>query len=138
MAELYLLDTNVLVHYVRKSPRGRAVEAKYGLLSTQIIPQICIVTAGELLSLALQWNWGPVMLSRLNDLLIRLVQVPLDYPRLIDAYAAIDSWSLSRGRRMGKNDAWIAAAAAVTGARLLTTDSDFDHLDEVFLKRDRV
>ncbi|UFP95066.1 type II toxin-antitoxin system VapC family toxin [Gloeobacter morelensis] len=138
MAELYLLDTNVLVHFIRKSPKGQAVEAKYGLLSTQIVSQICIVTAGELQSLALQWNWGPAPLIRLNNLLMRLAQVPLDYPGLIDAYAAIDSWSLSRGRRMGKNDLWIAAAAAVTGAQLLTTDSDFDYLDGTFLNRERV
>ena len=29
---------------------------------------------------------------------------------------------------MGKNDLWIAATAKATGATLLTTDKDFDHL----------
>ena len=37
---------------------------------------------------------------------------------------------------MGKNDIWIAATAAVTGARLLTTDKDFDHFSGVYLERD--
>jgi predicted nucleic acid-binding protein len=31
---------------------------------------------------------------------------------------------------------WIAATAHATGARLLTTDHDFDHLDPTFLARD--
>jgi len=33
---------------------------------------------------------------------------------------------------MSKNDLWIAATTAVTNTVLLTTDSDFDHLDKVF------
>lgn len=36
-------------------------------------------------------------------------------------------------RNMGKNDLWIAATAHVLGAKLLTTDADFNHLNEVFL-----
>jgi predicted nucleic acid-binding protein len=71
-----------------------------------------------------------------HDLISHFAQVPLEYPRLIDAYAAIDAWSLQKGRAIGKNDIWIAVAATVTGVRLLTTDSDFDHLDGVFLGRD--
>jgi predicted nucleic acid-binding protein len=39
---------------------------------------------------------------------------------------------------MGKNDIWIAATVNVTGATLLTTDQDFDHLDGVFLARERI
>lgn len=34
---------------------------------------------------------------------------------------------------MGKNDIWIAAAASVLNAALLTTDNDFDHLGDEFL-----
>lgn len=37
-------------------------------------------------------------------------------------------------RNMGKNDLWIAASASVLNAVLLTTDKDFDHLDEEFLE----
>ena len=39
---------------------------------------------------------------------------------------------------LGKNDLWIAATAHVTGATLLTTDKDFDHLAGQFLKREWV
>jgi tRNA(fMet)-specific endonuclease VapC len=35
---------------------------------------------------------------------------------------------------MGKNDLWIAATAAVLECPLLTTDKDFQHLDEVYFE----
>jgi tRNA(fMet)-specific endonuclease VapC len=55
---------------------------------------------------------------------------------IIDAYAAIDAFSEEQGRRMEKNDLWIAATARATGARLLTTDKDYDHLDPTMIKRE--
>ena len=33
---------------------------------------------------------------------------------------------------MGKNDVWIAATAMATDSKLITSDSDFDHLDGEF------
>jgi hypothetical protein len=36
---------------------------------------------------------------------------------------------------MGKNDLWIASAAKATGATLMTTDKDFDHLHPTKLTR---
>lgn len=47
---------------------------------------------------------------------------------MIHAYARLDVESRKLGRRMGKNDLWIAAVACVQSAVILTTDSDFDHL----------
>ncbi len=41
-------------------------------------------------------------------------------------------------RNMGKNDLWIASAATVLKATLLTTDKDFDHLDKAFLDLQRL
>ena len=54
---------------------------------------------------------------------------------IVRAYAPIDVFSHSQGIDMGKNDLWIAATASVTGATLLTTDKDFDHLESAFLTR---
>lgn len=34
---------------------------------------------------------------------------------------------------MGKNDLWIAATGALLGLTLITTDTDFNHLQGVFL-----
>ncbi len=35
---------------------------------------------------------------------------------------------------MGKNYLWIAATAFALDVPLITTDGDFDHLDEIFIK----
>ena len=35
---------------------------------------------------------------------------------------------------MGKNDLWIAATAFALDVPLMTTDGDFDHLNDTFLK----
>jgi len=130
---LYLLDTNILVHYVRGDQFQRRIEAKYGLLVTPTVPLISIVTEGEMLSLARQWGWGVARQKQLGFLLTMVRRVNLDAPGLLAAYAQIDAYSEAAGHSMGKNDIWIAATAAVTGATLLTADRDFDHLDPDYL-----
>jgi len=67
-----------------------------------------------------------------------LVRVGIDSPDVLSAYAIIDADSRRSGIKMGKNDLWIAATAHVTGATLLTTDRDFDHLEPAFLTCERI
>lgn len=64
--------------------------------------------------------------------------VPIEPKDVMEAYAAIDFFSKSQGIKMGKNDVWIAAAAYTSGARLMTTDDDFDHLDPGFIVVDKI
>lgn len=61
---------------------------------------------------------------------------------IIESYAEIDAYSQNKlpgrplpltARNMGKNDLWIAATTSVLGATLLTTDTDFEHLNGLFL-----
>jgi tRNA(fMet)-specific endonuclease VapC len=62
------------------------------------------------------------------------VTVDINDAQVIDAYARIDAQSQKPlGRKMGKNDLWIAATTHVSGATLMTTDADFDHLAGLFL-----
>src|SRR5258708_31351497 len=122
----YLLDTNIIVHYVRAGDRSNYLEGKYNLSGLALAPIVSVVSEGEIKSLATQFKWGHEKLRRLNTLLTHFVTVQLDLPGLLDAYAEIDNYSISIGRAMGQNDMWIAAMAHVTGARLLTTDNDFD------------
>lgn len=132
---LVLPDTNIFVHYVRRSPLFLRIEAKYGLAQLNPPPLISIVTRGEALSLAAQFQWGTARREELQRLLLRCVTVNLDHPGLVEAYAEMDAYSLSIGRSIGDNDLWIAATARVTGA-LLTTDKDFDHFCPTFMQRD--
>ena len=62
----------------------------------------------------------------------------IERPDVVQAYAAIDYFSNSKGIKMGKNDVWIAAAAYTSGSRLVTTDGDFDHLDPDFISVDKI
>ncbi len=133
---LYLLDTNVLVHLVRGDEVWARVRATYQPLLIDPRPIISVVTAGELRSLALQFNWKADKIDQMEFYLGYLKPVSIDDPEIIRAYAVIDAHGQRTGQPLGKNDIWIAATASVTGARLLTTDKDFDRLDPHFLSRD--
>ncbi len=133
---LYLLDTNILVHYVRGSDMYQRVEAIYSLTASPARPLISIVSIGELLSLARRWNWGTGKRQIVQELFARVSPVSLGFAGVTDAYAELDDYSRRNGIAMSKNDVWIAATARAAGAHLLTTDRDFDHLSPNFLTRD--
>ena len=132
---LYLLDTNILVHLVRADSVWSRVRTTYQPLLTDPRPMISVITAGELRSLALQFNWKTEKIDQMEFYLGYFTRVSIDDPEIIRAYSVIDAHTQRIGQPLGKNDVWIAATASVTGARLLTTDKDFDRLDPVFLSR---
>ena len=135
----YVLDTNVLVAYCRGRDLGRYIEAKFSLLTVTQVPLLSIVCEGEIRAFARNVGWQGAKQRTLTQLLGRFVRINLDFPGIIEAYAEIDHASRypasGSSREMGKNDLWIAATAKVTGAHLLTTDKDYDHLDGVHLTR---
>jgi tRNA(fMet)-specific endonuclease VapC len=124
----YLLDTNILVLLMRGKEAGIAIDSAFGLRRGMGRCVISVVTVGEMKSFARKRGWGSQKLADLDRLLGQLVQLNINHGSIIDAYAEIDSLSEQGGRQMGKNDLWIAATAKVSGATLLTTDGDFDHL----------
>lgn len=130
MAEqpLYLLDTNILVAFIRAGPLGKHIDTEYQPRQAKFKPLVSIVSIGEILSLARQFRWGAKKVEELQAIMDNLVTVDINAPEVLAAYAEIDHASRAAGRKMGKNDLWIAATAKVTGATLLTTDKDFDHL----------
>jgi len=108
---------------------------KYQLMMIETRPTFCVVTEGELRSLAMQWNWGAKKQDQMEFCLGYFRPVSIAHPSIFREYAAIDSYCESIGQPMGKNDLWIAATAAATGATLVTTDRDFDHLSPLFVTR---
>jgi predicted nucleic acid-binding protein len=71
-------------------------------------------------------------LAALKKALNALVTIDINVAEVIDAYVEIDIYSQQHSdgaKNMGKNDLWIAACAKASGAALLTTDKDFDHLN---------
>jgi predicted nucleic acid-binding protein len=135
-AEPRLPDTNILVHLIRDDRLSRRIEANFGFRSPSTLSIISAVEEGEIESLALQFQWGDARKQRMRELLDRFLIVPLGYSGVVAAYARIDNHCRRIGRSMAQNDLWIAATAHATGARLITTDRDFDHLDPLFLTRD--
>ena len=133
---LYLLDTNIILHYARRSRIQERIEPQYRLLSGKEVPLTSFVSEAEARSLAQYRGWGDPALQQLSFVMGSLRLVPIDAPGILDAYVEIDGFSRRQGIKMGKNDLWIAATAQVSGATLLTTDMDFDHLDGVLLERE--
>lgn len=126
----YLLDTNILVHLVRNNELGRYADVTYGLSAGTTPFLLSVVTVGELFSLAIKFGWGPAKVKHLEELITSFTWVDISDRQILAAYGEIDAWSLANGRKMGKNDAWIAATARVTNTTVLTTDADFDHLHD--------
>lgn len=131
----YLLDTNILLNLLRGNPHGKWIATNYQLDKSLNHCLICVVTVGEMLSLARQFQWGQKKQQQLKDALDELVWIDINHPDILNAYAEIDHACLQRGKLPGKNDVWIAATAKVTGVTLLTSDRHFDSLHPQFLTR---
>lgn len=138
----YLIDTNILLLYIRQDSRTQAIDALYDPMAAFGTSVISVVSEGELRSIALQRNWGTSKMLAVETMLKNYLIADIHVREIIDAYAEIDAFSQGKlttkplgmtARSMGKNDLWIAATSSVLKIPLLTTDKDFHHLDGVFL-----
>jgi tRNA(fMet)-specific endonuclease VapC len=146
----YVLDTNILLHYLRGSDLSISMDNEFSPLDSSfnetiisvVSTIISVVSIGEIRAIAKINNWGQRRLEKLDNLLNELLITDINSEDLIERYAEIDAFSHGKlinrplgtsSRNMGKNDLWIAATASVLGATLLTTDLDFNHLHNQFL-----
>lgn len=120
-----VLDTNVLVHLARGRAAGRQLDSDHGLAAAAYRPIICIVTVGECLSIARSNDWGPRKQQQLHEIFRQLVVADINDPSVLECYAEIGAWCRRNGRKMAKNDLWIAAVVHALQGWLLTTDRDF-------------
>lgn len=145
----FILDTNVLVHFVRSNDHIRTIEERFSIFSPENSVFVSIVSIGEIKSLAFQFQWGKPKIDRMNYLLHAFTPFPVDNDEIASAYADLDAYSqgthplhaLPAGmtaRNMGKNDLWIASTAMLLSGTLLTTDADFAHLSPRFFASERV
>lgn len=141
---LYLLDSNILVGYIRAAGYATYVEKKFQLFNPQNISVISIISVGEIKSLAFQFGWGEKKLNAMHELIKRIPVINIDLEQIPNAFAEIDAFSQGKhpikslpsgisARNMGKNDLWIAATANVIKATLLSTDRHFEHLNGNFI-----
>lgn len=145
----FVLDTNMVLASLKDHTIWRKASTDHSLTNSDSLLMISVVTVAEIGSLAEQNGWGAAKKEKLEKLLRRYVIIDISHSdnAMMEAYMRIDAYSHGRlagytlglsSRNMGKNDLWIAAAASVTKAMLLTTDADFDHLKGSFLELDRI
>ncbi len=139
----YLLDTNIVVTYLRNTEVTRRLEDQLNLLSGENNLVVSVVSLGEIRSIARRNNWGEKKLMQLENIVKGFLIADIHMEEIIEKYAEIDAYSQGKlkgegttfsSRNMGKNDLWIAATASVFDLELLTTDKDFDHLNSKYLK----
>lgn len=143
MMKPYLFDTNILLFYFRQDLKWDYINTHYNLktLSDNVVS---VVSWGELYALALRNAWGQRRTDALDRLSSFFTVADIYEETILQKYGEIDAYSqgkllsnpLPKGvssRNMGKNDLWIAATAHVLDIPLLTSDSDFDHLDGIYL-----
>ncbi len=137
----FVLDTNVLLAYYRGNLLFTVIAEDNGLHDPDVILIMPIAVKAEILSIALQNNWGEKKYRLLRKMVDQSFIIHTN-DDIADAYAEIDAYSQGRlpgnalglsARNMGKNDLWIAATTRVVNASLITTDADFDHLDGTFI-----
>ena len=127
---------------------GSPCSGKFLLGDQDVMVVTSVVCQGEILALAEKREWGGKKRIELVSLLAKVPTVDINKQAILNAYALIDAWTHGKSVTapqdasppkpavsMGKNDLWIAAMAHASKAMLLATDKDFDHLDDVWLKR---
>lgn len=142
--EVFLLDTNILLGYIRASSYAAYVEKKFQLFNPINISVISVVSIGEIKSLAYQFGWREKKLTAVQELIKKIPVINIDLELIPNAFAEIDAFSQGKhstlklndgmsARNMGKNDLWVAATANIIKATLLSTDKHFEHLNGTFI-----
>jgi tRNA(fMet)-specific endonuclease VapC len=135
-----LLDTNILMTIVRTNDREDLLSF---INPNKSMLYISVVVEAEIKSLAIRNKWNKENFEKIETFLEH-VQILEVSQYLVHTYVEIDTYSQRKNpsfekypfdtpRNMGKNDLWIASTASLLGLELVTTDTDFTHLHDVFL-----
>lgn len=136
-----LLDTNIVFNIVRAK---QSLALKNFINPDTTLLYISVVSEAEIKSLAIRNKWGTNRKELLDGFLdsvsiVDINQLSANIYAQIDAFSQrqnprFETYSFDTPRNMGKNDIWIASLASLIGLKLVTTDSDFDHLHNVFFE----
>jgi len=142
-----VIDTCVFIHIVRDSVTGQKCLKQLEKYDEAANVIVSVVTKAELESFIVQNKWGKPKIEKLNKILDEITYIDISNADqfLIDSYSEIDAFSKRKtkdksgnflkgsAKKMGKNDLWIAATAYSLDIPLMTTDGDFDHLNETLM-----
>lgn len=138
----YLLDSNIILIYSRNDEVTRNLESKYKIFSGGNRMGISVVSKGEIEASILKSDLGEKRKYRIKTLMNQLTTFGINFEEVINSYAKIDAFSQGKliaskkkfsSRNMGKNDIWIAATASAFKLKLITTDKDFNHLENDYV-----
>src|ERR1035441_6682653 len=93
----YLLDTGILLHWVRGSKVATVVDGQFQLRTANFRPLICEVSLGEIEAFARSEEWGEQKRSKLKELKKELIAVDISDSRVIEAYADLSSLAKANG-----------------------------------------
>src|SRR5438093_12712406 len=112
ISRTYLLDTGILLHWVRGKTVAENIDSQFQLRTSSFRPLICEVTLGEMEAFALDEKWKDTRREKLRQLKRELVIVDISDHRVIEAYAKFSTLARSNGWAIfhDKNYLWIAAA----------------------------
>lgn len=125
----YVLDTGVLIGYVRRAPFAERIECSYAPAQPPNTALVPVVVEAELRSMALRRQWQQEKLAKLDQLLRRIPKVDISHPSVVARFAEIDAYRLGKlanrplptgmsSQTIGDNDLWVAAVASVLNAIL--------------------
>jgi predicted nucleic acid-binding protein len=127
MAIAFLLDTTVLLHWTRGKELATVIERQFNLMASPLRPLVCEVSLGEMLAFSRNPQWSDAQRKRMNAIHEHATVIDISDRRVLEAYADLSTLAQASGWGIfhGKNDLWVAAAAKVANAQLLTMDKDF-------------
>jgi predicted nucleic acid-binding protein len=139
----FVLDTGIILHYVRQSDLSQKIESELNLLSQNVVPVVASVSIGEIEGFVQRGKWGEKKIKRLKNLISKIVVIDItaEDEQLMKSYATLWNYSknnlpgdkLGKSIGIGQNDVWIAALAKTANADLVTIDGDFEHLNNKWL-----
>ena len=139
----FVLDTGIILHYVRQSDLSQKIESELNLLSQNVVPVVASVSIGEIKGFVQRGLWGEKKIKRLKSLISKIVVIDItaEDEQLMKSYATLWNYSknnlpgdkLGKSIGIGQNDVWIAALAKTANADLVTIDGDFEHLNNKWI-----
>src|SRR6056297_3221584 len=115
----FVLDTGIILHYVRQSDLSQKIESELNLLSQNVVPVVASVSIGEIEGFVQRRQWGEKKIKRLKNLISKIVVIDItaEDEQLMKSYATLWNYSknnlpvdkLGESIGIGQNDVWIAA-----------------------------
>lgn len=68
---LFVIDTGILVGYIRGAPYAEYVERKFQASQPPNMAVVSIISKGEMYSLEIKFRWGETKKNKLEELLAR-------------------------------------------------------------------